>query len=330
MAIKLIDDKALWDRFVDESPNGSIYHKWDALRTVEKYSGYQLRPYGIYRGAELICLDPVFFRQYKGMKLVLTPPPNTSYPYLGPVMSPTFFELKQKRKESYIEEIADELHKELSRLSPNFVTLSMGPCFEDIRPFTWFGYHADVTYDYVIDLAKPVEEVWGGFDSACKKIINKGAKMGMRMERSTDTKTFYKIMSDKFQEKNYPTMYDHGDPAYLKEFLDSYPENFMMYFLYNGEEVDGVHVVSEWKGKASLWLGSASGCHNEYMLWELIKLEKSRGMKKFEIPDANTRRLLPFKSKFNPSLEIGFKLSKKDPLGAIGEWAFVNLVKGWV
>ena len=94
-------------------------------------------------------------------------------------------------------------------------------------------------------------------------------------------------MSDNFKATGRQSLYHTGDPTYLKEFLDAYPENLKMYFLYEGDKVVGAHVIGEYKGKFTLWLGSATGHYNEYMLWELMKLEKSLGTRIFEIPGAD-------------------------------------------
>ncbi len=330
MTVRLIEDGAVWDRFLDETPYGSIFHRWQALKVVEKYSPYRLLPYGIYRGAELIGLFPLYFRRYRGMKLVFSPPPQTQIPYLGPVMGPTYRGLKQKRKETYLSEAVDEINAEIGKLAPNFMTMQTEPCFDDVRPFLWNNYHADVSYDYYIGLAQPLEEIWAGFDSTCKKQIKHCEGLGLVMERSDDVREFYRIMSDNFKAKGRRSMYHTGDPAYVKEFLDAYPENVKMYFLREGEKIVGAHVITEYKDKFTLWLGSATGHYNEYMLWELIKMEKSAGMKTFEIPGADVRRVLPFKSKFNPGLELKFYVNKKDALGSIAEWTFNNVIRAWV
>jgi hypothetical protein len=330
MTVRLIEDSAVWDKFLDETPYGSVFHRWKMLKIVEKYTPYKLLPYGIYRGAELICVFPLYFRAYRGMKLVFSPPPQTLIPYLGLVMGPTYRGLKQKRKEAYLSEVVDEINAEIRKLSPNYVTLQTEPCFDDVRPFLWQHYRVDVSYDYYIDLTKPLDEIWAGFDSTCKKQIKHSEGLGLVMKRSDDVKTFYRIMSDNFKAKGRRSLYHTGDPAYLEEFLDACPENLKMYFLYEGEKVVGAHVIGEYKGKFTLWLGSATGHCNEYMLWELMKLEKSLGMRIFEIPGADVKRVLPFKSKFNPGLELKFYVNKKDTLGSIAEWTFNHLVKAWI
>lgn len=87
MVIKLIEDKNRWDQFIDNSTYGTLFHKWDFLKIIEKYSGYQLHPYGIYRRDELICVFPIYTKEYMGAKIVASPPSNMAVPYLGFIMS---------------------------------------------------------------------------------------------------------------------------------------------------------------------------------------------------------------------------------------------------
>ena len=61
MVVELLEDKKRWDQFVETSPQGFLFHKWDFLKTVERHSRYQLVPYCIYSGEELRCIFPFFY-----------------------------------------------------------------------------------------------------------------------------------------------------------------------------------------------------------------------------------------------------------------------------
>jgi hypothetical protein len=210
------------------------------------------------------------------MKIVFSPPPKTQVPYLGLVMGPTYRGLKQKRKETYLSEVVDEFNAEIRKLAPNYITVQTEPCFDDVRPLKWQNYRVEISYDYASDLTKSLDEIWAGFDSTCKKQIKHCTGKGLVMKQSDDVKTFYRIMDENFSKKDTHSMYHTGDPAYLREILDAYPGHIKMYFLYEGENVVGAHVNVEYRGRFMLWLGSASGHYNEYMLWELIRMEKSK------------------------------------------------------
>lgn len=329
MPVELINDRILWDRFIDESPYGSIFHKWDFLKIVEKYTGYKLLTYGIYRGNELVCVFPLYYRVYMGLKLVFSPPPQSCLPYLGFVMGPQYDALRQKRRESYLEDMVAGIDSEISTLSPNYVSLSTVPGWQDIRPFKWNGYSLDVSYDYLISIHN-IDDIWDGFDSTCRKNIRNSSKNPLVLKQVADAGTFYRIMGERLSVKGQATIYQSSDPGYLEEILSAYPDNVKMYFLYDRNDIAGLQVTCEYRNKLVLWLGSANGHYNEYLIWELIKDVSSRGFKEFEIPDADTRRLTPFKAKFNPSLESGYLMHKKDAVGRLAEWSFIKLVRGWV
>jgi hypothetical protein len=44
MLVELLDDKKLWDQFVENSPQGLLFHKWDFLKTVKRHSKCQFLP----------------------------------------------------------------------------------------------------------------------------------------------------------------------------------------------------------------------------------------------------------------------------------------------
>jgi len=76
MAIKLISDSKQWDDFIDRSICGLIYHKWDFLKIVERYTNFDLLSYGVFKGATLICIFPLFYKKINGLKCLFSPPPS--------------------------------------------------------------------------------------------------------------------------------------------------------------------------------------------------------------------------------------------------------------
>ena len=60
MVVELLEDKKRWDQFVEASPQGLLFHKWDFLKTVERHSKYRFLPYCVYSGEHLRCIFPFF------------------------------------------------------------------------------------------------------------------------------------------------------------------------------------------------------------------------------------------------------------------------------
>jgi hypothetical protein len=329
MTVVLLNDEKEWDSIIDKSEKGLLFHKWKFLKIAEARSGYRFLPYGVYKGDELICVFPLFYKKENGLKMMFSPPPMLCIPYLGFVMSTLYSGLKQKRKETYMNFVIEEMDAEIKKYSPNYISISLAPNIIDIRPFQWNDYNEVSRYTYFVDLKKPLDDIWNGFDSTCRKNIKKGERLGLKIVEENNPDTFYIMMKNRYNEQglNLPLK----DPQFLKDIMDAFPENLKMYFLYRSDEIISMNLNYEYKGRAMVWLGSVkleNGIDgNDFLIWEFIKKAKEAGFNEFEIEGASEKRLSLFKSKFNPRLDISFSVYKKDNIGKIAEWTYLNLIK---
>ncbi|MGE5465403.1 MAG: lipid II:glycine glycyltransferase FemX [Betaproteobacteria bacterium] len=327
MAVKLIEDQALWDRFVEESPDGSVFHRWKMLRIVEKHSGYLLLPYGVCRSDELIALFPVFYKKNVVFGSVFAPPPQSCVPYLGPVMSAASRRAKSSTRESYLQTAVDVVDAEIRKLSPSYVRFQLPPGQFDIRPFKWHRYVEETNFTYFLDIDRPLEQILGSFDRNARRFIRDAEGLGLEVRRSYDVDTFCRIMRDRYAEMKltFPILGER----YLEEMLEAFPENLRMYFLYRGDEIVSLIVVIIYRGRMTYWMGNAKTgsdlAGNEYLIWELIKKAREEGCSEFEIQGAGDQRLWRFKSKFNPRLEVCYALCQKDRRGQVAEWAYRHI-----
>jgi len=329
MSIEVMTDRGVWDRFIDESPYGLLFHKWDFLKIVERHTGYNLLPYGVYKGSELICVCPFFLKRQMGVHLVFSPPPRVGVPYLGFVMSPTYDQLRQRRKESYLGDAIREINGELLKLSPNYVSLVTVPGFEDVRPFLWAGYDAGIYYTYVIDLRQPLDEIWSGFDHNCKKNIKLCNGHALELRASTGSREFYDLLAARYGEQKLRVPIVSAE--YLQDLLAVYPDNLKLHYLYEGEHIVAAELNCQYKGRVMQWLGNTivqkDVPANYYMRWESIKKAKADGFQQFEIQGADTQRLCPNKAGFNPALARNFNIYRKDAMGLLAEWTYQTFVK---
>lgn len=328
MPAELLEDRGQWDEFVEESPDGMLFHRWDFLKIVERHTGYRLLPLGVRRGNELVCVFPLFFRSLKGLNMVFSPPPGACVPYLGPAFSPEYHSLRQKRKEGYLNGAFEDVSRELVKLAPNYISVSAVPGFDDVRPFMWAGYDIGINYTYYLDLSRPLDKILDSFDPDCRKKIRTGDKYGLRIVQTHDVETFYAITLDRFSSRGMgsPIL----SPGYLLDLLDAFPDNVKMYFAYAGDEIVSIALNCTYKGSLMFWLGEINLRKdipgNELLKWEFIRQAKQQGLREVELEGAGLKHLCLYKSKFNPSLRQTFVASKKDPLGAAAEWAYKNIM----
>jgi hypothetical protein len=327
ISVKLIEDQALWDRFVEASPDGTVFHRWELLHIVERHSGYRLLPYGVYRGNELMTLFPLFHRKDPFFSSVFAPPPQTCVPYLGPLMSGPSSRAKPSTRESYLHTAVREVDAEIRKLAPNYVYLQLPPGHYDIRPYKWQDYREVTNFTYLIDISRPQEQILASFDQNARRFIRDAGGLGLEVRRSFDTGTFCDVMRKRYAEMGltFPLL----SPGYLKDLLEAFPAEIQMYFLCRGDEIVSLIVVSLCQGRMIYWIGNArTGSNingNEYLIWELIKKAKEEGCTGFEIQGAGDQRLWKFKSKFNPQLEVCYALCQKDRRGHVAEWAYRHI-----
>jgi len=329
LTIRLIPDKGLWDRFVDDSPYALLFHKWDFLRTVEKHAGARLLPYGLYQGSQLVGICPVFRQRQLNLNFLFSPPPRTGVPYLGLAMGRLYDQVRQRRREGYLNDAVAELDGELRGMAPRFVSLTTVPEFGDVRPFLWAGYEARANYTYVIDLRQPLDEIWRGFDDNCRKNIKHCEGHRLEIRESTSTREFFDLMTARYgqQKLRFPVL----SPGYVADLLAAFPDHLKLYYLYSDGAIIGHELICQYKKKMMLWMGESliqrEVPANYYLRWEFLKRAKAAGFEQFEIQGAMVRQLCGNKARFNPELSCGFVLEKKDTVGRLAEWTYQNLVK---
>jgi hypothetical protein len=331
MAIKIMDDGAEWDRFVEDSPYGLLYHRWNFLKIVEKYSGYRLLPYGIYKGDELICLFPLYFKAKGGLKLLYSPPQQAlAYvPYLGMVMSPLFDGLRQHKKENYLDTVAREINRETRKLSANRTAIAMPPGIVDFRHFRWSGYRVEVGYTYIIDLKRNVQELWNSLSKDCRKSIKDCEKKRLTLKPSDDIGSFIGIMRRDLEQKD-DTFFHRQGPEYLKALLARFPDNLKMSFLYDDDVLVAAAINCEYKKHLLLWMcgkDCSRGDYGEYLNWEFIRRAKENGIERVENWGTEQKLLCVYKSKFNPALEPRYALVKDDAIGRLAAWTYDSIAK---
>ncbi|MFW5638508.1 MAG: GNAT family N-acetyltransferase [Methanoculleus sp.] len=329
MTASRIDDKNTWDTFIDESPSGLLFHKWDYLHLTAKHTGSTLLLYAIHKGNEPVCAFPLFHRRMYGIDAIFSPPPLTVIPHLGCVMSRNFEGFKQSKKESTLQMVAEDIREVIEDLSPNYLSIAFVPEFSDIRHYLWNHCSATIRYTYTIDLEQPLEAIWNSLHYKLRSKLKKEDRVGLRLERANDISVLHQLITDRYQD---PTLdIPPIKQEYLKDLVTAYPDQIGVYHLYSTEdEIVGAVAAQEYK-RFLLWIGTprikSAHAGNEYLQWLLIQRAKAEGYPLFENMGANNRDLAFFKSRFNPDLVMYFEIEKKDALGAFSGWAYLTFVK---
>lgn len=305
MVVELLDNKKMWDRFVDASPQGFLFHKWDFLKTVERHSRYRFVPYGIYSGEELRCIFPFFVGRRRVMTHMLSPPRGTQIWYLGPAFDPSIQALKASAKEKIFEQVTDELCREIDKIAPNFVGFVTVPNFLDVRSFIWKDFTAHIGFTYAIDLERPLDEIWASFSRRCRQEIKYVHGHSPEIQQTDDVRPLLDIWRPRFSELGIevPLLSD----SYLKELVKTFPQEITVYNLsVDGSLATATACCAMQKERYCYWIGNVNARKDlsvtDYLVWEVIQRAKSAGFKKLDLGEVDAP-LSRYKSKFDPVLE---------------------------
>ncbi|MDG6258191.1 MAG: GNAT family N-acetyltransferase, partial [Methanomicrobiaceae archaeon] len=310
VSIATKNDAEQWDAAVESAQHGTLFHTWRWLRIVEKHTGTTLYPLMCFKGTHLVAIYPVFLRK-KGVITIAQSPPGRAYlVYLGPVIA-NYDALKQNKKETALIAVQKEIDAFLfSTLGCTKVEIHSSPLLPDSRPFQWAGYHVEPRHTYRIDLTHGAGYVWEQFDRKLRVDIKKTEKEGVIIEEGgfSDIDFFHNAVSGTINREGLQIS-EHR--AYLADLYEAFhPSNMKIYVAwYKDERVGGMITLLD-KGVMYLWVGvpkcTIRGISpNDLAQWKAISWACAHGFNYYELIDTGAYpRLRPFKSKYNPELEI--------------------------
>jgi hypothetical protein len=329
MVVELLEDKGRWDKFVENSPQGSLFHKWDFLKTVERHSKYQFLPYCVYLGEELRCIFPFFTgRDRLRRTYMLSPPPlhlGTQIWYLGPAFDPSVQALKATAKAKIFEQVTSEVCREIDTIAPNFVYFTTVPNFLDVRFFKWKDFTANLEFTYTIDLERSLDEIWASFTRRCRQGIKYVSAHSPEIQQTNDVSALLDMWRKRFPElgMKVPLLSD----SFLKELVAAFPQDVTVYNV----SIDGrlatatACCVMQRKERYGYWIGNVNARKDlsvtDYLIWGVVRRAKSEGFKKLDLGPSDAR-LARYKAKFNPVLEPFCFLERTDTLGKTVNFAF--------
>jgi hypothetical protein len=310
--IEEIKDKKAWDNFIDKSPSGYIFHKWDFLKLIEKYSNCTLYMYQIKKGEKILALFPLFLKKIFVFNLIFSPPPQSGVPYLGFVLSKEFYALSQSRKESWLKIILNNVINIVESFSPIHVSILLTPNLVDVRHFIYKNYLTIPNYTGILDLKNSRENIFKKFDHSIRSDIKRSEKEKFNLVKENKINYLYNKIMQIYDLKRLKKPVFKEE--YLNELLKMYPEHIQNYNIVDKENnILGSALIIKYK-IAVIWLEATENKYGGYsfIIWCLVKeLQKASKINKIDFCGLNKKSNSIFKSKFNPSLEVYYRIRKK-------------------
>jgi CelD/BcsL family acetyltransferase involved in cellulose biosynthesis len=320
-------ERERWDYLVESSPHGTVFHTWDWVFAMAKHSRMRLfgetlkpvfHPLIAEDNGRDIGLVPLYEFKGRFVNYVFSPPPHTLVTYLGPCLNfPA--KMRQAGWERLHRNFQNAVDEYISLLGAHCARIRPPPGFDDARPYLWLGYEVTPLYNYVIDLKRPVEEIFQSSESNFRNKVRRTEKEGytVRMGSWDDVVNLYDQQKNRYGEQGMPISIELD---YMRALWQNLPAGTLKIFVveHNGKYVTG-SIEACFKGRMVGWMGttksqSGAGSPNDLIVWEIIKNAVAQGCTEYENIWANEERLNQFKTKLNPKINRYYSVVRMNRL----------------
>jgi len=305
------DEYDLWDDLVSESPQGTIFHSIQWLRTTSESLHIPFVLIGAFDDDQLVggCC---FFQQKRlhFFKQAMTNAQLT--PYSGFLIrgccSPEI-----RGEDTLYKTILTALSERISTMNCVHVCIVNNPSLMDIRPLTWDGWKTSVYYTYIL----PLDGEMDVFSSRnMRRSIFKAHEEEISIQKIHNPTIMWELQVKTFKKQNTDVPFKKEQLFNLMDMVQKNGTGEMwLATTRDNIPIAGEFILRDTQG-AYRWVAAAdpdllrTGA-TSLLLYEIISSLKSIGVPRFFMMAANTPQLSAFASNFNPVLTPYYEVMKE-------------------
>jgi len=299
-------DSALWNEFVENSPQGTIFHSTIWADILSSTFG---RSYNI-----LFCVkneQPVggmiFFNHKKLIWKMITP--TAFFPYCAPIFYRPVDEKPQKTIHNQL--IITASFEDYLRKNYDYWILDIPSDSKDVRSYLWKGAVVEPHYSYVVSL-KNKEALLDNFNQSVRKKLKQAQNQKAMFLESRDPQVLIDLVTKSYKRHGMkPLVSEKQLGIFLKKVLEL-EQSKLYYFELNGKVTAGRLVILDKVSGYDVLAGSddTTGLGSTYLIASI--LEKYAGViKQFDFLGADNPQIEQFKRGFGGELTQGFRVTNK-------------------
>jgi len=306
--IRVATDSQQWNRYVDQSPQGTFFHEYETLQAQADHANATLRRLVGFKGQEPVGLFPIFELSKGFVTAAFSPPPNLRVPYLGPAFL-NMSKLKQRKRERRRLQFVENCFEWVdSELSPAYTHFRTDTEFTDSRPFKWSEYDVTPEHTYHVDLSVGEDDLLSRFSSDARRNITNTPSDSYEIEEG-GTRAAEKILEQVRHRYESQDICFQVPTAFVRDLHEQSVNGSLRPYVLrvDGDFVGGI-LALEYDGTISRWMGGVRTDvdvdvpTNDLLDWRIMSDGIDRGLETYDLVGAETRRINKYKAKFNPEL----------------------------
>lgn len=261
-------DPKKWEEFVVNHLNGNIFqssHIIDLYKSTKNYEPISLAAEDSENGEILAVLQAVIIRDSSGLVGSIS---SRSIINGGPIF------LEEKRGLEALKKLLAYYEQSLHNKAIYTQIRNIWNTDNSKSILESLGYKYEPHLNYLIDLNRPIEEIWRDIHKPRRKGINRAEKMGMKIrkiENKNEIKDCYKLIEETYKNVRLPLADISLLESAYKKFYDAGFVDFYIATL--DDEAVGSRVVLKYKGVVHDWYaGSKKEINyvNEAVVWHML------------------------------------------------------------
>jgi hypothetical protein len=300
-----------WDRFVDQSCQGSVYSKSIFLQALSEAGRTDFEILSVWKGQEIMGGVGLHYRESRFGRIVH---PRGLLYYNGLVLKK--FDSRYPSKLTYkhigiVEALLDTL-----RETPfAAVELSNRAALTDARAFIWSGWSTWVQYTYEVPIFN-LDQLWEKTEQNIRRLITRCKQSGMRMHSSDEFELFFELHKASYARKHLGPYLPLDRFKKLYEILCSHDYAQLFFILSpEGKPLAAQIVLFSDHPVTHTWAAGAdpealSTGASALLRWEVFQELSRRGYTHNDLTDAMNISVAKFKSQFGGDLVPCFVASR--------------------
>lgn len=311
------DDLKNWNKYVDQSPHGDLFHYREALETQAEFLDCKLHTLIGFKGQEPVGIFPLFTVRKGPVTTAFSPPPEVKIPYQGPALL-NMEKLKQRKAErrhqSFLQECLSWMD---SNFNPRYTHIRLHCQYQDLRPLKWEGFDVTPAYTYLLDIDREPEELLMSFSSDARSNIRDGRDAAGVSVSEEGRESICKILEQVRQRYESQGIAFHLPRELLLTLYDELPAGAIRPYVcrVDGEFAGGIlayehhDTIYRWQGGVRTDTDTDVSV-NDLLDWTVMQSAQERSLSSYDLVGANNSRINKYKAKFNPDLQEFYTLER--------------------
>ncbi len=313
------DEYPLWNRFVDESSDGTIFHKTEWLEPISAWQNLNFSIAACFKGGRIVGGMAFTWKKKFGRIPIIQMPLKT--PVFGPVIS--FTDTKYRSK---IERQVQASVKELTGFLMSdyrFFHAQFPHSVSDMRPYVWAGFTPALHYTYKALFTKDFDP-----PSLVESDINRRIKRASELTYThlEDNSEHYIGKAWDLEQKSFERQDFHQKSnhriSFIKLVQKLVEENVAQVYTidHDGKSVASIIMIQDLVKKAAYyWMAGADKDYlptglNQLLLIHVVQKCQDADFISFDLVGADTETIARYKSTLNFPLVPQYSIQKSGKL----------------